>query len=140
MRKIVLLALSFVCLLNVAAIFEKFNFVEPDQFKEWLVSGKPMLLVDIQEKAGFAAAHFPASMETNAFPVETAAERARLDPAVEAYKKNGHEVIVLCPRGGGGAKRTYSYLKSQGVPEEKLFILSGGVEKWPYREMLQTGK
>ncbi|HSR37212.1 MAG TPA: rhodanese-like domain-containing protein [Desulfurivibrionaceae bacterium] len=140
MKKFVLLCLSFLCLLNVAAIFEIYNWVEPEQFKQWLEAKKPMVLVDIQDKPSFAAHHFPGSIETNAFPVESDAERKRLDPAVAAAKKSGQEVVVLCPRGGGGAKRTYDYLKAQGVPEKKLFILTGGVDKWPYRTMLEATK
>jgi len=139
MKKFTLFALSLICLLNVAAIFESFNFVEQDQFRQWLESGKPMVLVDIQDKAAFAAHHFPGSIETNAFPVESEAERKLIDPAVTAFRQSGHDVVVLCPRGGGGAKRCYSYLKSQGVPEKKLFILTGGVDKWSSREMLVSG-
>ena len=138
MKKIVLLGLCFLCLLNVAAIFEIYNHVEPEQFKQWLTAKKPMILVDIQDKPSFAAHHFPGSIETNAFPTETEIERKRIDPAVAAFKKSGQDVVVLCPRGGGGAKRTYDYLKSQGVPEKKLFILTGGVDKWPYRTMLEA--
>jgi len=140
MKKTVLFGLCFLCFLNVAAIFESFNWVEPEQFKQWLEAKKPMILVDIQDKPSFAAHHFPGSIETNSFPVETEAEQKRIDPAVAAFKKSGYDVVVLCPRGGGGAKRTYSYLKSQGVPENKLFILTGGVDKWPYRNMLEASK
>lgn len=136
MKKITIIALSLLCLLNVAAIFEKFNYLEPDQFKQWLETNKPMVIVDIQDKPSFAAHHFPGSIETNAFPVKTDAEKKQIDPAVAAYKESGHDVVVVCPRGGGGAKRCYSYLKSQGVPEEKLTILQGGVDNWPYRDML----
>jgi len=140
MKKFVLLCLSFICLFNVAAIFEIYNWVEPEQFKQWLEAKKPMVLVDIQDKPAFAAHHFPGAIETNAFPVETDAERKRLDPAVAAAKKSDQEVVVLCPRGGGGAKRAYDYLKAQGVPEKKLVILTGGVDKWPYRTMLEATK
>jgi rhodanese-related sulfurtransferase len=136
MKKLCIITLSLVCLLNVAAIFEKFNYLEPDQFKQWLESDKPMVIVDIQDKASFAAHHFSGSIETNAFPVKTGAEEKQIDSAVAAYKASGNEVVVICPRGGGGAKRCYSYLKSQGVPEEKLVILKNGIDKWPYRDML----
>jgi activator of 2-hydroxyglutaryl-CoA dehydratase len=50
---------------------------------------------------------------------------------VEAFKRTGHDVVVLYPRGGGGTKRCYSYLKSQGVPEEKFTILKDGVADNP---------
>jgi rhodanese-related sulfurtransferase len=136
MKKFCLIALSLVCLLNVAAIFENFNYLEPDQFKQWLESNKPMVIVDIQDKTSFAAHHFSGSIETNGFPVKTDAEKKQIDPAVAAYKASGNDVVVICPRGGGGAKRCYSYLKSQGVPEAKLTILKNGIDQWPYRDML----
>ena len=91
-----------------------------------------MILLALLAKAG--------SIENNAFQVENDAERKRLDSAVAAAKKSGQEVVVLCPRGGGGAKRAYDYLKAQGVPEKKLVILTGGVDKWPYRSMPEGTK
>jgi rhodanese-related sulfurtransferase len=120
----------------MAALFETFNYVKADDFKQWLDSGKAMVLVDIQVKEEFSLHHFKDSIETNAFPVETEEQRKMIDPAVTAAKKAGTDVVVICPRGGGGAKRCYSYLKAQGVPEEKLFILEGGVAKWPNKDIL----
>lgn len=140
MKKIITLGIAVLCLLNVAALFESFNFLEPEQFKQWMESGKQMIIVDIQDKPSFAKHHFRGSIETNSYPTETEEQRKRLDPALTVFKEKGHDVVVVCPRGGGGAKRTYSYLKSQGVPEAKLFILTGGVEKWPHRAMLEASK
>lgn len=38
-----------------------------------------------------------------------------INPAVAEYKEKGYDVVVVCPRGGGGgAKRCYDYLKEQG--------------------------
>ena len=125
-------------LLNMAALFESFNYVTAEDFKQRLDSGKAMVLVDIQVKDEFALHHFKDSIETNAFPVETEEERKMIDLAVTAAKKAGTDVVVICPRGGGGAKRCYSYLKSQGIPEEKLFILEGGVAKWPHKDILAS--
>lgn len=140
MKKLTIIALALLGLLNVAAIFDTFNYLEPDQFKGWLESGKPVIIVDIQVKDEFAAHHFSGSMETNAYPVKTEAEKKRIDPVVARFRETGHDVVVVCPRGGGGAKRCYSYLKDQGVPEGKLTILKGGVEKWPYPAMLVQSK
>lgn len=140
MKKISILALALLSLFNVAAMFESYNYLEPAQFKTWLESGKQMVIVDIQDKPAFAAHHFRGSIETNAYPVDTEEQRKSLDPAVAAAKQSGHDVVIVCPRGGGGAKKTFSYMKSQGIPEGKLFILTGGEEKWPYREMLQSSK
>ncbi|MFH2121887.1 MAG: rhodanese-like domain-containing protein [Pseudomonadota bacterium] len=135
-KQIAVLAVLILGLLNMAALFETFNYVKADDFKQWLDSGKAMILVDIQVKDEFSLHHFKDSIETNAFPVETEEQRKMIDPAVAAAKKADTDVVVICPRGGGGAKRCYSYLKAQGIPEEKLFILEGGVAKWPHKEML----
>jgi len=140
MKKISILAFALLSLLNVAAMFETYNYLEPAQFKVWLESGKQMVIVDIQDKPSFAAHHFRSSIETNAYPVDTEEQRKSLDPAMAAAKKSGLDVVIVCPRGGGGAKKTFSYMKSQGIAEGKLFILTGGEEKWPYREILQDSK
>jgi rhodanese-related sulfurtransferase len=140
MKKMTLVTLALLGLLNVAAMFTSFNYLDADQFKGWLDTGRPVIIADIQVEDEFAAHHFPASIETNAFPVKSDVERKMIDQVVAAYQQSGHDVVVVCPRGGGGAKRSYSYLESQGVPAEKLTILRGGVAKWPYRDMLASGK
>lgn len=136
MKKIGILALVLICLFNVAGIFESFNYLEPDTLKQWIETGKPLIIVDIQVKDEFAAHHFFGSIETNAFPVKTDEQKKRILAAVKVYEDTGNDVVVVCPRGGGGAKRCYSFMKSQGVPDEKLTILKGGMQKWPYRAML----
>lgn len=119
------------------AVAGSYNYVEQDEFKEWLESGKSMIIVDIQVEEEFDQHHFKDSIETNAYPVKTDEQRKKIDKGVEAFKQTGQEVVVICPRGGGGAKKCYDYMKENGVPEEKLIILEGGVQKWPYREMLE---
>lgn len=136
MKKIGLLTFICIALLNIAAIFQSYNYLNADQFKEILNTKQPVIIVDIQDKKAFTAYHFPGSIETNAFPVKTNAQRNLLMPVVEIYQKTGHNIVIVCPRGGGGAKRTYSFLRSQGIAKEKLVILTGGIDKWPYRNML----
>lgn len=135
MRKILLIGLLLLTTASMA-VAGKYNYVGKDEFKSWLMDGKSMVIVDIQEKDAFAKHHFPNSIETNAFPVKTDTQRRSIDPAVEKAKASMDDVIVVCPRGGGGAKRCYDYLKEQGVSDNKLYILKGGVDKWPYRDML----
>ncbi len=137
MRKgMAVLAVLVIGLFNMAALFENFNYVTAEDFKQWLDSGKAMVLVDIQVKDEFSLHHFNNSLETNSFPVDTEEQQKMIDPAVAASKAAGTDVVVVCPRGGGGAKKCYNYLKAQGIPETKLFILEGGIAKWPYKEML----
>jgi len=44
--------------------------------------------------------------------------------------------VIVCPAGGGGARNTYDFLKSQGVPESRMRILEKGQKGWPYAEMV----
>lgn len=139
MKKRMALAIFLVIgLFSMSALADVFNYVKADAFKQWMESGKPMVLVDIQTKSDYPLHYFKNSVETNAYPVDTDEQRKMLDSAVSTAKKAGTDVVVICPRGGGGAKKAYDYLKAQGVAEEKLYILEGGVEKWPYKEMLQS--
>lgn len=138
MKKLtLLLSLLLICFLNMGALLTSYNYVSQDDFKQWLEAEKPMIIVDIQDKEAFAKQHFKDSIETNAYPVKTDAERTSIDPAIEQFKASNQDVVVVCPRGGGGAKRCYDYMKSQGVPDEKLFILESGADKWPYKEMFE---
>lgn len=117
-----------------------YSFVKADDFKTWLQEGKKMTIIDIQPAADFRKQHFRGSIETNAYPVKSADERGRLDKAVALLAASGEEVVVVCPRGGGGAKGAYDYLKSRGISEKRLRILEGGIQGWPYQGLTVVGK
>jgi hypothetical protein len=48
--------------------------------------------------------------------------------------------VAAVPAPPAPAAADLNYFKARGVPEKKLFILTGGVDKWPYRTMLEAGK
>lgn len=137
MKKVVIIICSALLLFAQNSIAADYHYVSAQELKVWLEAAKPVLLVDIQEQNDFAVHHINGSLETNAYPVKSDAERQTLVPAVD-QSKNYETVVVVCPRGKGGAKRTYNYLKENGVPETKLAILTGGMENWPYQEWVAT--
>ncbi|MFV0437757.1 MAG: rhodanese-like domain-containing protein [Desulfopila sp.] len=137
-KKSIVFSMLLGCFLTMGAFFSSYTYVTPEDFKQWLDTDKPLIIVDIQDKEAFAKQHFQGSIETNAYPVENDAERARIEPAVEKFKATNNDVVIVCPRGKGGAERCYDYMKSQGVPIEKMFILEKGIDKWPYREMVEN--
>lgn len=116
------------------------NYIEPQELKDLLDKKKPVILVDIQPAADFEKHHLPGSVETNAFPAKTDQEKARLDKVLTAIKASQDPVVVICPRGGSGAKNSYMYLKSKGVPEDRMTILEGGIAQWPYKDSLSKGR
>lgn len=140
MRKALLLGLLFTLFTTGIAVAAGYNYVAPDDFKKWLEGGQKMTIVDIQPAAEFREHHFKDSIETNAFPVKTEEERTRLDKAIPQLIKSADAVVVICPRGGKGAKGAYDHLKSKGIDEKRLYILEGGIQAWPHKEMTVPGK
>jgi hypothetical protein len=80
----------------------------------------------------YAQGHLPGSIETNAFPVKTEEEKARLDKAMPKINASSDDVVILCPKGKLGAENTFNYYKSKGVAEKRLLILENGMAGWPY--------
>ncbi|GAB4345413.1 MAG: rhodanese-like domain-containing protein [Desulfobulbaceae bacterium] len=141
MKKTAVIFCSFLLALAQTGFAADYQYVAAEELKGWLEADKSMLIVDIQVKPEFAAHHIKGSVETNAYPVKSDAERAKINPAVEMYRNGQYEsVVVVCPRGKGGAKRAYDYLKSRGVPEAKLLILTKGMAGWPYADWVEGGK
>ncbi|MFN4131954.1 MAG: rhodanese-like domain-containing protein [Caldimicrobium sp.] len=116
------------------------NYIEPEELKKWLTSGKGVILVDIQPHDDFIKGHIKGAIETNAFPANNDDLRKRLDKVLPIIQKSTNPVVIICPRGRSGAKNSYDYLLSKGVPESRLFILKGGMAEWPFPELLEKGK
>jgi len=129
-----------VLMVAVTAMAADYRYVKQDTFKGWLESGKQVIIVDIQAPEGFAKGHFKEALETNAYPVKTDEEKKRLDATLEKIGATKDDVVIVCPRGGGGAKNTYDYLKSRGVDENRMYILEKGAEGWPWPELCVTGR
>ncbi|GFO56297.1 hypothetical protein GMSM_33040 [Geomonas sp. Red276] len=140
MQKILVSVVLFSLFLATAAHAFGYNYVSPDDFKKWLETGKQMQIVDIQLPIDFKKHHFKAAMETDAFPVKSPDDKKRLERIIPQLAAGRNDVVVVCPRGGGGAKNAYDYLKLRGIPEKRLFILEDGMEGWPYKQLTVSGK
>lgn len=109
-----------------------YNYISASDLQERLQKKSPMILVDICVVEQFAKGHIAGSIETNAYPVETEEQRQSLAKALPQIQAAKDDVIIVCPRGGGGAKKTFDFYKSQGVDEKRLLILEKGMDKWTY--------
>ena len=139
MTRISVLVLLLLCW-AAASMAGGYSYVEQDQFKLWLELGKDLTIVDIQVPEEFQQHHFKGSLETNSYPVKSAADRQKLDAVLPKLSATQKDVVVICPRGGGGAKNTYDYLKEKGIDEKRIFILKEGMQGWPYKELTVGGK
>jgi rhodanese-related sulfurtransferase len=138
--KQIMLLLTLLLLCSSIAMAGNYNYIEPDQFRQWLEKGKDMAIVDIQIPAEFQQHHFKGASETNAFPVKSPEDKLKLDKILPMLTSARNDVVVVCPRGGGGAKNTYDYLKEKGISEKRMFILKEGMQGWPYKELTVNGK
>lgn len=114
-----------------------YNYYTEEQLKNAIESQEAFTLVDIQEAEGYAKHHIQGAIETNAYPVKTDEEKAKLESLLETIKASNDPVIIVSPRGGGGAQRTVEYYESQGLPSAQLYILEKGQEGWSIDELLE---
>lgn len=131
-----LLALPFVLLLVVGCggkVKEnsKYNYITADETAKLMrENASKLVLVDIQEKPDFIEEHLKGALATYAYPVKTDAEKARLAELLPQIKPD-QKVVIVCPRGGGGADRAYDFYLEKGLKKEQLFTLKGGQYEWP---------
>lgn len=113
-----------------------YNYYAPEHLKTVLEEKGEFTLLDIQPEDDFQAHHITGAVETNAYPVKSDDDKAKLDITLDALKANETDIVIVCPRGGGGAERTYQHLEAQGIDSSRLFILEGGQADWPYEELM----
>jgi rhodanese-related sulfurtransferase len=109
----------------------KYNYITAEETAALIrTAPESIVIVDIQEKPGFDKEHLKGAVDTYAYPVKTDAEKAALGAVLPKIGQD-KKVIIVCPRGGGGADRAYDFYLENGVPKENIFTLKGGQEKWP---------
>ncbi len=135
MRLLALVAL-FLLTMSTTVGAASYNYITPQELKSSFEAKTDFLIIDIQEKNSFSKHHLPGSIETNAYPVKSDGDKSKLDMAIKLYHESGKQIVIVCPRGAGGAKRCYNYMKTKDVPDEKMFILKNGIAGWPYKELL----
>lgn len=109
----------------------KYNYITADETAKLMrEDASKLVLVDIQEKPDFEEEHLKGAISTYAYPVKTDAEKARLAELLPNIKPD-QKVVIICPRGGGGADRAYDFYLEKGLKKEQLFTLKGGQYEWP---------
>jgi len=117
-------------------VITEFKYYTADQLKQAIENKTPLKIVDIQVEDEYKAHHVQGVIPTYAYPVKTDEDKAKLAKIVPELKDSQDPIIVICPKGGGGAKNTIQYLADQGISESRLFILEKGQAGWPYADFL----
>lgn len=102
-----------------------------------LKAQEPVIILDIQVEPEYEQHHIHSATPTHAYPVKSAEDKAKLDAALPKLEGSDAPVVIVCPRGAGGAERTYAYLKEKGVAEDRLYILEKGQAGWSCPELTE---
>lgn len=116
------------------------QYISAAEVKQMMEENKAMVLVDIQPEEEFDRHHIAGAVPTYAFPAKSKADRLKLAPVAMKLRDMDETVVIVCPRGGGGAKNTYSYMLDSGIAAERLFILTQGQAGWSYPELLEQNQ
>ena len=117
----------------------KYNYISAADLEARLNANLPTNIVDIQVEEEFSQHHIKGATATYAYPVKNEADRAKLDMTIDEIKSNNDPVVIVCPRGAGGAKRTYNYLLEKGIHAERLLILEKGQKGWACAPLTESG-
>lgn len=140
LQRFCLIALLAILLAPITAIASggDYNYISAADLADRLTTKQPTNIIDIQVKEEFAQHHITGATPTYAYPVKSDADRTKLDAIVSTLKSNADPVVIVCPRGGGGAKRTYDHLSRQGVSAERMQILKKGQQGWPSASFIES--
>lgn len=125
-----LFALLLLIVLAVPVLAGQYNYISAEKLEQMLRQNAPLTIVDIQVEQEFAASHIKGAQPTYAFPVKTEQEQAKLEAITATLHNSDTPVVIVCPRGGGGAERTFQYLAAKGVETSRLLILEKGQAGW----------
>jgi thiosulfate/3-mercaptopyruvate sulfurtransferase len=138
MKGIILSILSIMVFIGCSGKVEQkpeYNYISAKETAELIrQSPSKIVLVDIQEKDDFEEEHLRGAIATYAYPVKTKEEEARIAKMIPSIKDD-QKVIVVCPKGGGGAERAYDFLAKNGIKKSNLVILTDGQYGWPREEI-----
>ncbi len=115
-----------------------YQYMTAAEVKQNMAEKTPMALVDIQVEDEFNQHHIIGAQATYAYPVKTENDRNKMAAVIKPLLSNDDLAVVVCPRGGGGAKRAYNLLLKSGVAEDRVYILKKGQAEWPYPELLEA--
>ncbi|WP_251859533.1 rhodanese-like domain-containing protein [Clostridium sp. Marseille-Q2269] len=116
---------------------KKFNYIKADELKSKIEKKEKVIILDIQVKDEFDKHHIKGAIETSAYPVKTDEDKAKLDKVMDKLTSSEEPIAIICPKGKGGAEKTYNYLKGKGIKEDRLLILEKGQSGWTYEDLLE---
>lgn len=123
-----------------AAIETEFQYITAEELKTKITGSEPLLLIDVRSQEDYDLKHMKESVATGAYPIDTDEKKEKVMAVMDQFKGNTDPIIFLCYKGKTSAENGFKLLKEKGYDAERLFILEGGMNAWPYDDFLETSK
>src|SRR5699024_6441036 len=101
-------------------VADEFKYHTAEEVKEFIEKDEDMILLDIQPEEDWYKHHIKGAIATYAFPADDDEGKAKLDEVLPTLEESEDKIIIICPRGGGGAENTHKYLVEKGIKEDRL--------------------
>ncbi len=112
--------------------------VASEELQKIFQQHQPVHLLDIQKKHDFLLHHFFNALATDAYPVKTRTDTAKIEPLLKRLQSTNDPIIIIGPRGTRASQRALTFLIQKGISPERLSILEKGIQRWPAPEILQN--
>lgn len=113
---------------------KEYNYISPAELKSRLDAGEitagTLIMVSSQTEEEWASGYLPDAYPTYSRPLTEDAHFAKLDPFLNIAKDTDADIIIICPRGGSGARRPFDYFAENGISKDRLLLLEGGQEAY----------
>lgn len=113
-----------------------YNYYTAEQLKKSIETKEDIIILDIQVKEEYDKHHIKGAMPTYAYPVKSDEDKKKLENVLEKLE-GSKPIVIICPKGGGGAENTQKYLTEKKISKDRLYILEKGQAAWPYEELLE---
>ncbi|AHM58044.1 rhodanese domain protein (plasmid) [Peptoclostridium acidaminophilum DSM 3953] len=109
----------------------EYNYISAADLKARIDAGDlesgAMIMTSSQTEEELADSYMKGDLiKTQARPLETVEDYAKLEPVYEIIKDTDADVILICPGGKSGATRPADYFAAKGIDTDRLLILEGG--------------
>lgn len=108
------------------------QYITAEDTKAKLDAGEGLVVLDSRPDEMYNKGHIEGAMHVPCFPVDSLELENVLRAAVPTLEESQDPIAIVCKTGNKGAKRAISVLIDEGVSADRLFILEGGGEGWPY--------
>lgn len=127
---LIITALMLSLVMTATAPAKDYNQISPQELKTRLDAGDvengKLMIFSTQNPKEFSSGYLPVAIQTFARPLESEEDYRRLDIIFDRAKETTEDIVVICPRGGSGATRSYDYLEKNGIDSKRLFVLTKG--------------